>query len=73
MAKCNDQSNSSFAVRHGVYCKLLGDYHTPIIPASALDLKKLIFLEVHASALGGHLGLYKMRKVLEKHFYWKNL
>ena len=73
MAKCDDPGNNQFAVRNGVYCKLIQDYHAPIIPATAMDFKKLIFLEVHSSALGGHLGLFKMRKLLEKRFAWKNL
>ena len=73
MAKCEDQQNSLFAVRNGVFCKLVRDYHALIIPVGATDLKKLIFLEVHSSALGGHLGLFKMKHLLEKRFYWKNL
>ena len=73
MAKCEDQQNPLFAVRNGVYCKLVKDYHAPIIPVGATDLKKLIFLEAHSSALGGHLGLFKMKRLLEKHFYWRNL
>ena len=62
-----------FAVRSGVFCKLVNDYHAPIIPVGANDLKKLILLEVHSSALGGHLGLFKMKRLLEKRFHWKNL
>ena len=56
-----------------MYCKLVKDYHAPIIPVGATDFKKLIMLEVHSSALGGHLGLFKMKKILEKRFCWKNL
>ena len=73
MAKCEDPTNSQFAVRNNVYCKLIADYHAPIIPVLASDFKKLVFLELHASALGGHLGLFKMKKLIEKKFVWKNL
>ena len=73
MAKCKDLNNSQFAVRNGVYCKLINGYHAPIIPVIATDFKKLMFLEIHASALVGHLGLFKMSKLFEKRFVSKNL
>ena len=73
MAKCEDHNNSQFAVRNGIFCKLINDYHAPIVPVTATDFKKLILLEVHASALGGHLGLFKMHKLIEKRFFWKSL
>ena len=65
--------NSQFAVRNGIFCKLIKDYRAPIILVIAVDFKKLLLLEVHASALGGHMGLFKMRKLLEKRFFWKKL
>lgn len=57
--KC-DVANSGFAVRNGVVCKLKGDYHAPVIPSNAEDLKNLILVEIHASGLGGHLSVAKM-------------
>ena len=73
MAKCEDHNNSQFAVRNGIFCKLINDYHASNAPVNAADFKKLLLLEVHASALGGHLRLFKMRKLIEKRFYWKSL
>ncbi len=53
-----------YAVRNGILCKLVGDYHAPVIPPTDDDLKRLIMLEVHSSGLGGHVAFKKMYSML---------
>ena len=54
-------------------CKLVGDYHAPVIPTSDGDLIRLILLEVHSSGLGGHLGFDKMYHFVKTRFFWPGL
>jgi hypothetical protein len=49
------------------------DYYAPVIPVNATSLKELLLKEVHNTALGGHLGYYKMINLLQGRFWWKGL
>ena len=53
--------------------RLVGDVFVPMIPDDATDLIQGILHEIHASALGGHLGRRKMETLLRSHFYWSTL
>ena len=70
--KCEVVS-SSFAIHNGIVCKLKGNYHAPVVPTSANELKKLLMLEAHASGLGGHLGVAKMYNNLNPKFCCQHL
>ena len=59
-----------YSLSSGIACKLIADYHAPIIPASDTDLIHLILSEVHCSALGGHLSYDKMYAAVRARFYW---
>ena len=75
-AKVANRCNSdgvTWSVRNGVYCKLIGDYHAPIVPACDRELVHVILLELHASALGGHLAYRKMYDLAKSRFWWKTL
>lgn len=54
-------------------CKLKGDYHAPVVPSLANELKRLLMLEAHSSGLGGHLGVAKMYNILNPKFHWQRL
>ena len=44
--------------------KLVADNFCPVIPGSDTNLKHVIMRDIHASALGGHMGVKKMLKFI---------
>ena len=53
--------------------RLINDYYAPVVPASDRELVNVILLELHASALGGHLAYRKMYDLCKSRFWWKTL
>jgi hypothetical protein len=56
-----------------VLVKLVGDTFCPVVPTDAHELLAVIMSDLHASALGGHMGPKKMLSLLQKRFYWLNM
>ena len=54
-------------------CKLIKDHYAPVVPPNDHDLKHVIMLELHSSALGGHLSVAKMHTALKSRFYWPRM
>ena len=51
-----EQSSGGFSIRNGLVVKLVSDQFVPVIPGDTQELQEAILHELHASALGGHLG-----------------
>jgi hypothetical protein len=57
-------AGGAYTNRSGVLCKLVGDTFCPVIPTDDLSLIQIILEDLHASALGGHMGPKKMLRLL---------
>ena len=53
--------------------KLVSSEWVLVIPGDATDLQELIMRELHASALGGHLGRRKLEALVRERFFWPRL
>ena len=51
----------------------MGDHFCPIIPDVNSTTIDVILSDLHASALGGHLGRRKLLAEVQRRFYWKNM
>ena len=59
-----------FVYRNGVLCKLVKDTFCPIIPDCTSITVNVVLGDLHASALGGHLGYRKLLRQVQGRFYW---
>ena len=68
-----EQSSGGFSIRNGLVVKLVSDQFVPVIPGDAQELQEAILRELHASALGGHLGRRKLDELVKKRFFWPSI
>jgi hypothetical protein len=73
MQQVEQGHGGAYASRNGVLCKLVGDVFCPVVPTDDQSLIQIILEDLHASALGGHMGPKKMVRLLQKRVYWVNM
>ena len=59
-----------FVYRNGILCKLVADHFCPVLPDFTSNTVNVVFSDLHASSLGGHLGYRKLLKLAQSRFYW---
>jgi hypothetical protein len=57
-------TGGAYTLRNNVLCKLVEDVFCPVIPTDDAALIRIILEDLHASALGGHMGPKKMVRLL---------
>ena len=65
-----EQGSSLYVYRDHVLCKLVGDHFCPILPSKDSSTVEIVLSDMHASALGGHLGARKLLKLVSRKFYF---
>lgn len=68
-----ESNSSAYSFRNGILVKLVGETFCPVIPTDDDALIRVILEDLHASALGGHMGPKKMLSLLQKRVYWLNM
>ncbi len=63
------KSDTKIQFRNDMLCILIEDYFCPVVPRES-GLTGQIMRDLHASALGGHMGFLKLYTVTRKRFYW---
>lgn len=53
--------------------RLVGDKWVMVLPGDAHELRLAVLSELHASALGGHMGRRKLEMQVRQRFYWPTL
>ncbi len=66
------KKDSKVQFRDDMLCVLVEDYFCPVIPKDS-DIIGQILRDLHASALGGHLGFLKLYTLVKRRFFWHNM
>ena len=65
--------NGRFIMRDSLVCHPLHGEEVALVVPDDGDLHTDLLTLHHDSPLAGHLGLYRMSRVLSKQYYWKGL
>ena len=60
-------------MRNGAVVRLVHENWVFVLPSDAPELRELILRELHATALGGHLGRKKLDQLVRQRFWWPTL
>ena len=60
-------------MRNGAVVRLVHKNWVFVLPSDAVNLRNLILRELHATALGGHLGRKKLEGLVRKRVWWTTL
>ena len=59
-------------MKDGLVCRAKGSGSTIVIPPDD-TLKRRLLKLYHATPMGGHLGVYRLVKVLSERYYWRKM
>ena len=51
----------------------MGDHFCPVLPDNKSSTVDVVLSDLHASALGGHLGARKLLKLVQRKFYFQSM
>ena len=65
--------NGRFVMCDGLVCRELHGEEVVLVVPDDGDLHTDLLMLHHDSPFSGHLGLYRMSRVLSKQYYWKDM